>query len=44
MMTGKTVLQRKLMPALDFMLHDWLKVEELTSRTRFEEHSRETFD
>jgi alkylation response protein AidB-like acyl-CoA dehydrogenase len=41
---GKTVLQRKLLPALDFMLHDWLEVSDLTSRERFEEHSRETFD
>ena len=37
-------LQNKLLPTLDFMLHDWLKVDELTSRPRFEEHSRETFD
>lgn len=44
MTTGKTVLQRKLLPALDFLLHDWLKVDELTSRPRFEEHGRETFD
>lgn len=44
MITGKTVLQRKLLPTLDFMLHDWLKVDALTSRPRFEEHSRETFD
>jgi butyryl-CoA dehydrogenase len=28
---------------LDFLLHDWLKVESLTSRARFAEHSRETF-
>lgn len=43
-LTGKTVLQRKLLPALDFMLHDWLEVDELTGRERFAEHSRETFD
>jgi len=28
---------------LDFLLHDWLRIESLTSRTRFAEHSRETF-
>ncbi|WP_436701822.1 acyl-CoA dehydrogenase [Nocardioides sp. BYT-33-1] len=29
---------------LDFLLHDWLRVEELTDRPRFAEHSRSTFD
>ena len=29
---------------LDFLLHDWLHVESLTSRERFADHSRETFD
>lgn len=29
---------------LDFLLYEWLKVDELTSRKRFAEHSRETFD
>jgi alkylation response protein AidB-like acyl-CoA dehydrogenase len=29
---------------LDFLLHEWLDVEALTSRPRFAEHSRETFD
>ncbi|ABM94736.1 acyl-CoA dehydrogenase [Methylibium petroleiphilum] len=29
---------------LDFLLHDWLRVETLTQRPRFAEHSRETFD
>src|SRR4051794_14044492 len=29
---------------LDFLLHEWLRVEELTKRPRFAEHSRETFD
>lgn len=28
---------------LDFLLFDWLRVEELTARERFAEHSRETF-
>jgi alkylation response protein AidB-like acyl-CoA dehydrogenase len=28
---------------LDFVLHDWLKVESLLDRPRFAEHSRETF-
>ncbi|MCX6463474.1 MAG: acyl-CoA dehydrogenase [Pseudonocardiales bacterium] len=31
-------------PDLDFLLHDWLRVGELTGRERFAEHSRETFD
>ena len=29
---------------LDFLLYDWLKVDELTARERFAEHSRATFD
>jgi alkylation response protein AidB-like acyl-CoA dehydrogenase len=29
---------------LDFLLYDWLRVDELTKRERFCEHSRETFD
>ncbi|MBM2623152.1 acyl-CoA dehydrogenase [Actinoplanes sp. LDG1-06] len=29
---------------LDFMLYEWLDVEALTSRERFAEHSRDTFD
>ena len=29
---------------LDFLLHEWLDVESLTTRKRFAEHSRETFD
>jgi alkylation response protein AidB-like acyl-CoA dehydrogenase len=29
---------------LDFLLYDWLGVESLTTRPRFAEHSRETFD
>ena len=29
---------------LDFMLYDWLRIDELTKRDRFAEHSRETFD
>ncbi|MFY9335203.1 MAG: acyl-CoA dehydrogenase [Mycobacterium sp.] len=29
---------------LDFLLYDWLRVDELTKRDRFAEHSRETFD
>ncbi|EHR71113.1 acyl-CoA dehydrogenase [Burkholderiales bacterium JOSHI_001] len=28
---------------VDFLLHDWLKVETLTARPRFADHSRETF-
>jgi len=29
---------------LDFLLYEWLQVDELTKRERFAEHSRETFD
>ena len=29
---------------LDFLLYEWLEVERLTTRPRFAEHSRETFD
>mgnify|MGYP002653886942 CR=1 FL=1 len=29
---------------LEFMLYEWLDVESLTTRERFAEHSRETFD
>jgi butyryl-CoA dehydrogenase len=29
---------------LEFLLYDWLRVEELTARPRYAEHSRETFD
>jgi len=29
---------------LDFLLYDWLKVDELTARERFADHSRATFD
>ena len=33
-----------LRPTVDFLLHDWLKVESLQSREHFADHSRETFD
>jgi alkylation response protein AidB-like acyl-CoA dehydrogenase len=29
---------------LDFLLYEWLRVDELTKRERFAEHTRETFD
>ncbi|MET1114694.1 MAG: acyl-CoA dehydrogenase [Comamonas sp.] len=29
---------------LDFLLYDWLEVQSLSTRTRFADHSRETFD
>lgn len=29
---------------LEFMMYDWLRVQELTSRDRYAAHSRETFD
>jgi hypothetical protein len=28
---------------IDFLLNDWLRVDELTARPRFAEHSHETF-
>ena len=36
-----TLLSRR---DLDFLLYEWLRVDELTKRNRFAEHSRETFD
>ena len=33
-----------LRPTLDFLLNDWLHVENLNERERFADHSRETFD
>ncbi len=36
-----TLLSRR---DLDFLLYEWLRVDELTKRDRFAEHSRETFD
>lgn len=36
-----TILSRR---DLDFLLYEWLRVEELTAMERFAEHSRETFD
>ncbi|MCV7420834.1 acyl-CoA dehydrogenase [Mycobacterium yunnanensis] len=36
-----TLLSRR---DLDFLLYEWLRVEELTKRQRFAEHSRDTFD
>jgi alkylation response protein AidB-like acyl-CoA dehydrogenase len=32
-----------LRPTLDFLLNDWLRVDELAERPRFADHSRETF-
>ncbi|MPY56387.1 acyl-CoA dehydrogenase [Streptomyces spongiae] len=39
-----TVLQRKLLPTLDFLLHEWLDVPRLLERERFAEHTRESCD
>ena len=36
-----TLLSRR---DLEFLLYEWLQVDELTKRDRFAEHSRETFD
>lgn len=30
--------------AIDFLLYDWLRVQALTTRARYADHSRETFD
>ncbi|MDQ2626905.1 MAG: acyl-CoA dehydrogenase N-terminal domain-containing protein, partial [Actinomycetota bacterium] len=35
-----TLLSRR---DLDFLLFDWLRIDELTRRARFAEHSRDTF-
>lgn len=40
-MTTSLLLSRR---DLDFLLYEWLRVDELTGRARFAEHSRETFD
>jgi alkylation response protein AidB-like acyl-CoA dehydrogenase len=34
----------RLRPTVDFLLYDWLKVNNLQSRERFADHTRETFD
>mgnify|MGYP000350154651 CR=1 FL=1 len=34
----------RLRPTLDFLLYQWLHAESLNQRTRFADHSRETFD
>lgn len=34
----------RLRSTIDFLLYDWLGTTELTDRTRFADHSRETFD
>ena len=33
-----------LRPTLDFLLYDWLRAQDLTGRSRFADHSRETFE
>lgn len=33
-----------LRPTLDFLLYDWLQADQLNSRSRFSDHSRDTFD
>ena len=33
-----------LRPTLDFLLYDWLRADRLNERSRYAEHSRETFD
>ncbi|MDT5079369.1 MAG: hypothetical protein QOJ80_4006, partial [Mycobacterium sp.] len=36
-----TLLSRR---DLEFLLYEWLRVDDLTKRQRFAEHSRDTFD
>ena len=40
-MSTSTILARR---DLEFLLYEWLNVEQLTQRERFADHSRETFD
>src|SRR5262245_26995091 len=37
-------LPMSLRPTIDFLLYDWLGAEGLNRRSRFADHSRETFD
>lgn len=37
-----SAIQRKLVPTLDFLLHDWLGLDDLLRRPRYEDHSSET--
>ena len=37
-------LNMRLRSTIDFLLYDWLQAEGLTSRPRFADHSRDTFD
>ncbi|WP_349742361.1 acyl-CoA dehydrogenase [Roseateles cavernae] len=37
-------MSQALSQTLDFLLYDWLKVQDLNARERFADHSRETFD
>ena len=32
-----------LRPTIDFLLYDWLRADSLVDRSRFADHSRETF-
>jgi len=34
----------QLRSTLEFLVYDWLHAESLTARTRYADHSRETFD
>ena len=39
-----SVLQDKLLPTLDYLLHDWLDIAELVKRPRFAEHDGASID
>lgn len=43
-LTFFTALTMNLRSTIDFLLYDWLKAEALSQRSRFADHSRETFD
>src|SRR3954462_10876045 len=43
-MVSHGVRMSSLRPTLAFLLYDWLHAERLNERTRFADHSRETFD
>jgi alkylation response protein AidB-like acyl-CoA dehydrogenase len=43
-LTPILVIEMPLRNTLDFLLYDWLAAESLNQRTRFSDHSRETFD
>lgn len=41
---GSSMLQRKLLPLLDFLVHDWLDISELLARAPYREYDRAAID